>query len=206
MNYLQIGKKIRKLRIERAMSQQRLAEKIGVSWEMISRYERGKSSPLQKILLIADALNVPSEVFFQQNQAEKSQFNEDLPTYNAPTNNTWLVPLINSLPKNVKDIYAVIQDSAYLFSPSISIEHKYGRKDIFAIDIANAPQLDIRAFRIYKEGILLCQLLHNGDITPANKTLPFITYDPVAKKYSLEIDPDAKKIKIALVVQWVITF
>lgn len=57
MDNRKIGKKIKKARVETGMSQGDLAEKIGVTWEMVSRYENGRSSAhkhLDTISLIFD--------------------------------------------------------------------------------------------------------------------------------------------------------
>lgn len=59
MKYAQIGRKIKQQREAQNLTQQMLADKIGVSWEMISRYERGSSSPFTKIIDISDVLGVP---------------------------------------------------------------------------------------------------------------------------------------------------
>ncbi len=58
MKYSNIGLKIREKRNKRGMTQQQLADNIGVTWEMISRYERGDSSPLNRIEGISKALKV----------------------------------------------------------------------------------------------------------------------------------------------------
>jgi len=55
-----IGRNISRLRQDAGLTQQELAEKVGVTWEMISRYERGESSPMSKIEKITEALNVSS--------------------------------------------------------------------------------------------------------------------------------------------------
>lgn len=54
-----IGLNIKYFRKAQGLTQKELAEKIGVSWEMISRYETGKSSPLDRIHQIAEALKTP---------------------------------------------------------------------------------------------------------------------------------------------------
>jgi len=53
-----VGNKIKYYRTEKNWTQQKLADKIGISWEMISRYERGSSSPLKNITKISKALDV----------------------------------------------------------------------------------------------------------------------------------------------------
>jgi DNA-binding XRE family transcriptional regulator len=59
MEYRDIGENIRKYRNRLDLTQDQLADKIGVTWEMISRYERGESSPMNKLDRLAKALGVP---------------------------------------------------------------------------------------------------------------------------------------------------
>lgn len=56
MKYSNIGLKIREKRNKQGLTQQQLADSIGVTWEMVSRYERGDSSPLNRIEALAKAL------------------------------------------------------------------------------------------------------------------------------------------------------
>lgn len=66
-----IGLRIKHLRNIAGMTQQELADKVGTSWEMISRYERGKSSPMRKIPEIADALNTTIANLFAESILEE---------------------------------------------------------------------------------------------------------------------------------------
>lgn len=50
--------------MEAQLTQAELGKKIGVSWEMISRYENGKSSARQNLELLADVLGKPIQYFF----------------------------------------------------------------------------------------------------------------------------------------------
>lgn len=59
-----IGIQIKKARAEAQLSQTELGGKIGVTWEMISRYENGKSSPRKNLEKIAKALGKPIQYFF----------------------------------------------------------------------------------------------------------------------------------------------
>jgi transcriptional regulator with XRE-family HTH domain len=59
MEYSDIGENIRKYRNRLDLTQEELADRIGVTWEMVSRYERGESSPMNKLEKISNALNVP---------------------------------------------------------------------------------------------------------------------------------------------------
>ncbi|MBN1332025.1 helix-turn-helix transcriptional regulator [Candidatus Dojkabacteria bacterium] len=51
-----IGIQIKKARTENGLSQEELGEKIGVTWEMISRYENGRSSPSRHLDKLAKVL------------------------------------------------------------------------------------------------------------------------------------------------------
>lgn len=70
------------------MTQQELADKIGVTWEMVSRYERGKSSPFSRINEISEALSTTSSQLLQNdNNASEYKYYE--------------VPLFTSIPKSL---------------------------------------------------------------------------------------------------------
>jgi transcriptional regulator with XRE-family HTH domain len=62
---MEIGRKIRTLRLERGLSQSRLAGGIGLSFQQLQKYESGanrvSAGRLQKI---ADLLGVPVTVFY----------------------------------------------------------------------------------------------------------------------------------------------
>lgn len=64
MNDKKIGIQIKKARAEAQLTQSQLGTKIGVTWEMISRYENGKSSPHKNLEKIAKALGKPIQYFF----------------------------------------------------------------------------------------------------------------------------------------------
>ena len=54
-----IGKKLKNLRLEKGLSQEKLAELVDLSREYITRVERGqKNISLKKLFAIADALEV----------------------------------------------------------------------------------------------------------------------------------------------------
>lgn len=56
------GENLRKLRKENGLTQQELAEKAGVSQQLIGHYENGFRAPkLEKAILLAKALGVPVE-------------------------------------------------------------------------------------------------------------------------------------------------
>jgi transcriptional regulator with XRE-family HTH domain len=61
----EIGRKIRELRQQAGLSQERLAEMVGVSFQQLQKYESGHTTlNVLKIQQIADALKVPVTDFF----------------------------------------------------------------------------------------------------------------------------------------------
>jgi len=60
-----IGEKVKFRRQDIGMSQERLAEILGVSYQQVQRYENGKNKlNVENIQLIAEALSVPVSFFF----------------------------------------------------------------------------------------------------------------------------------------------
>ncbi len=59
------GKRIKELRSARALTQEQLAEQLGITWHYVSMIERGKGNPtLEMIFTFAHALGVdPVELF-----------------------------------------------------------------------------------------------------------------------------------------------
>ena len=64
-----IGKRIKSLRQTKRMSQETLAERVGISHKYLSSIERGKENPtLETFIRIADALNVETSELFRYQQ------------------------------------------------------------------------------------------------------------------------------------------
>lgn len=59
---MQAGEAIKKIRIRTGLTQAELADRLGVTPQVISQYERGLKNPkIETIQRIADALNVPPQ-------------------------------------------------------------------------------------------------------------------------------------------------
>lgn len=86
MNNKDIGENIKIYRNKRNLTQQELADKVGVTWEMVSRYERGVSSPMQKIDNISKALSVEARDLLQP--------------YGSDNTNSRKLPLFTYIPSN----------------------------------------------------------------------------------------------------------
>ncbi len=70
----QIGIQIKKARMEKGLSQEELGEKLGVTWEMVSRYENGRSSARKYLAQLSEILDKPIAYFFGI---------KNFPTYNV---------------------------------------------------------------------------------------------------------------------------
>ncbi len=142
MNLKEIGLRIKNQRQIQGLTQKQLAEKIGTTWEMISRYETGKSSPLGRIDLIAEALNVEISEFLQDS-VKSSQTLKDAAASAYSRN---VVPLIE---QSFKKLTSAIHKSKDFYVAPDWIIQRY--KQPFAIKTEN---LDIKTTRIKKSGIL----------------------------------------------------
>jgi len=68
----EIGEKIRLLRKHAGLSQERLAELVGVSFQQIQKYEAGSTMlNTDKLQRVANALKVPASSFFEEDTYEK---------------------------------------------------------------------------------------------------------------------------------------
>ena len=69
----EIGQKIRELRKTKGMSQMELAERIGLSFQQIQKYEKGINRiSVPRLYQIAKALNVDICTFFEEDEEDKS--------------------------------------------------------------------------------------------------------------------------------------
>ncbi len=83
MKYREVGRKIRDYRHKLEMTQQELADRIGVTWEMVSRYERGANSPFSRIDSISEALKTtPSQLLQNSNNASEYRY-FDIPLFTS---------------------------------------------------------------------------------------------------------------------------
>lgn len=100
MNNSYIGENIRTYREKRKLTQQELADKIGKTWEMVSRYERGISSPLTQLTNLADALKVEPSDLLKDNTGD-----------DTGSNITNRIPLFVKIPTD----FDFVKKTAYIF-------------------------------------------------------------------------------------------
>lgn len=129
-----IGENIKIYRQKKKLTQQELADKIGKTWEMVSRYERGVSSPLNQLDNLADALDTtPSALLRDSDDIAFSHGNR--------------VPLFTQIPKKFS------KSNTYLFysCPDWIIQQD---QDSFAIDTSIVETNNTEAYEFTKAGCL----------------------------------------------------
>jgi len=149
-----IGQKIKLVRKQKGISQQELAERIGVTWEMISRYERGKSSPMQKIEEIAEALQVELKTFFETSEDNDSALHSMTAQYGVPL----LIPVLNELPQDPEDIADSFEKAVMFFSPPYPVFAKgVSANTMFALSLSSGIQVD-KSFS-FSDCYVICKLV-----------------------------------------------
>jgi transcriptional regulator with XRE-family HTH domain len=114
MNNKQIGDRLRYYRHKKGLTQQNLADKVGVTWEMISRYERGESSAITQIEGLSKALDISPAEFIVAGYS----INDKLPT------NQGIIPLLsnserlNTISKPIEFEKALKENFSYYNAPS----------------------------------------------------------------------------------------
>lgn len=64
-----IGEKIRERRKKLGITQEKLAEKLDVSYQQVQRYEKGSNAlNTEKLQIMANCLNVPVGFFFEEEE------------------------------------------------------------------------------------------------------------------------------------------
>lgn len=165
MEQKDIGLRIKHQRLAAEITQKHLAEKIGTTWEMISRYETGKSSPLRKIGQIAEALDVPVSTLLGDSSLEDGT----IPYFR----NT--IPLITA---TFSDLKSALEETKQFYSAPDWIVHTGTRP--FAID---ASIILLHTVKIEKNGILY--LSSEKTVSPDDLVLTHDGTSPIIQPYSM---------------------
>ena len=76
---MNLGEKIRQLRVERRMTQEQLAEKLYVSFQTVSKWETGVTSPdLSQIVPLARLFGVTTDELFDFNESSEKLMRDEL--------------------------------------------------------------------------------------------------------------------------------
>jgi transcriptional regulator with XRE-family HTH domain len=96
-----IGETIKKYRLAAHMSQMSLAEKIGISYQQLQKYEKGINNiSVYRLQQICEILKVPVDTFFERKKPEKIA--EEISGYGLSKDERTLLDLFRGI-KN-KDI------------------------------------------------------------------------------------------------------
>lgn len=72
MSKKDIGEKIRRYRVAANMSQMALAEKIGISYQQLQKYEKGINNiSINRLKQISNVLNIPITKFLEEEMPQK---------------------------------------------------------------------------------------------------------------------------------------
>ena len=77
-NDTQIGSKIREFRLEAGLTQEKLAEELGITFQQVQKYERGVTKVnLVKLQQLTEVLKVPISAFFLEGSYSAFQLTEE---------------------------------------------------------------------------------------------------------------------------------
>lgn len=166
MNNKYVGENIRTFRIRRKLTQRELGDKIGKTWEMISRYETGKSSPMNQLSKLADVLDVDTTDLLRDSDSK------DLYSSNR-------VPFFTTVPEDgVFD-----REKTYVFYPAPDWIKEMGRS-VFAVEmkiidgsngcIFISPEAEVKIgdkVLIYNNGNLEIEVFQRDSVDVVGKVL-----------------------------------
>lgn len=188
-----VGLQLKKARLEKGLSQEDVASKLGVTWEMISRYENGRSSALKYLDRFSEIYDKPVGYFLKEDfdPAESftlenlvSKLSEQGVTYRQSLRN--VVKLLDKL--SGKGIDEDIKDSQTYVEISSYLAERFS--DIFALKLSNFDLPENYSLKSTDIGFFAKGLEPNqGDIV--------IAYDGIT--YSL-MEYDANEISATLAV------
>ena len=121
---MEVGKKIKEIRLLKGISQKELSERLGVSSAMISQYESGKRNPkMETLLKIADALGISINVFYDDLTQEERKSILEAKAKKADKDNF----------NNVIEILANINDVFYWYAEDEDLYFFGTNEKVFAL-------------------------------------------------------------------------
>lgn len=94
----EIGEKIKKRRKELRISQEQLAEILGVTFQQVQRYENGTNRlNVENIQIVADTLSVPVSYFFKY---DKTPMVTERPAFYLPSDENRLLRYFRKIRNN----------------------------------------------------------------------------------------------------------
>jgi transcriptional regulator with XRE-family HTH domain len=188
----EIGRIIREQRLKLGLSQQQLAKKVGVTWEMVSRYERGKSSALQKIFELAEALEVEVNRFFGATGNGFPKFRDASSEYLTSR----FIPVITVVPSSATELIEVLagtETGLRLFDNGEQVEK-------FGIRLGTDSKVRIASGALLPKGVLICSLAL-GDLSEHSVVVVARNGLVSVEQY---VQGDVKAVVLAKVTEWVV--
>jgi len=191
MTDIEIGRIIKEQRKKLGLSQQQLAKKVGVTWEMVSRYERGKSSALQKIFELSEALEIEVNRFFG-GPAHFPNFADASSEYLTSR----FIPVVTSVPADLNELHTVLAhtEAGMHFYDQGEMVEKFG------VRLGVDSKVRIASSAMLPKGVLICTFAL-GELTDQSVVLLSRGGLVSVEQY---VPGDAKSVILAKVVEWVV--
>lgn len=154
---MQIGKKIKKLRLKKGLTQEELGERTDLSKGYISQLERDLNSPsIETLFSILEVLgSTPKEFFDEADDDQKVIYTEDEMTIFEDDEKKyklqWLVPESNE--KEMEPVFLVFEEDGEFkeFEPSLSETFIYVFKGSVRLDLGKQHYIAEAGEAIYYE-------------------------------------------------------
>jgi transcriptional regulator with XRE-family HTH domain len=190
MTDIEVGRLIRGLRKKSGLTQQELATKLGITWEMISRYERGRSSAMNKILELAEVLETDvSNLLSENGTVSLKERNREYVVSN-------FVPLLAIVPTSVENLYEklLLETTGFMsYLPKSNEKSMH----LFVIKLSDDVRLKIEVPNLWLKGHLLC-ISNPSNLSERDTVVAKVKEIIVLCKYSPGIEVIAK------VKQWIV--
>ena len=171
-----IGRAIKKAREDCGFTQEKLAEKLGISAQAVSKWENGKNLPdIENLLLIAEVTDTPYHILLTPNQEEGSLADVSVRTRLFHENNMFTRMKTFALSENLTQTYKALH---YMREQHMGQFRKQGKLTKELVQYINHPLLmacQAHAFGIRDDALLSAILLHDvvEDTGVTTENLPF---------------------------------
>ncbi len=166
---MQIGKKIKNLRLKKGLTQEELGERTDLSKGYISQLERDLSSPsIETFFNILEVLGCsPKQFFDEEEQVQKVVYDENEKTFFVDEEKgyeiQWLVPESNE--KEMEPIYLTFEKNGMFkeFEPSLSETFAYVLSGRVMVKLGNRTYVAKKGESIYYDASQKHQIINDFD-------------------------------------------
>lgn len=166
---MEIGNKIKNLRLEKGLTQEELGERTDLSKGYISQLERDLSSPsMDTFFSLLEVLGcTPKDFFNEEEQNQKVVYKEDDQTYFADEHKgyqiQWLVPESNE--KEMEPVMIELQEKGEFkkFEPSLSETFAYVLKGAIIVRLGKKNYFAKKGEAIYFHSSEAHQIINDSE-------------------------------------------